>query len=49
MCFTFLNDQNILECLKSEFPQYVAKVANTLPDIDMDGCLITVKISQIGH
>ena len=32
--FTFLNSQSILDDLKSEFPQYVAKAADTSPDVD---------------
>ena len=32
--FTFLNSQSILDDLKSEFPQYIAKAADTSPDED---------------
>ena len=32
--FTFLNRQNILDNLKSEFPQYIAKAVDTSPDVD---------------
>ena len=35
MNFTFLNNQSILDSLKSEFPQYTAKEADTLPDVDI--------------
>ena len=34
MNFTFLNNQKILDSLKSEFPQYIAKAADTSPDVD---------------
>ena len=35
MNFTFLNNQTILDSLKSEFPQYIAKAADTSPDVDI--------------
>ena len=35
MNFTFLNNQSILDSLKSEFPQYTVKAADTSPDVDI--------------
>ena len=35
MNFTFLTNQTILDSLKSEFPQYIAKAADTSPDVDI--------------
>ena len=32
--FTFLNNQGVLDCLKSEFPQYIAKAADASPGED---------------
>ena len=48
--FTFLNNQSVLDSLKSEFPLYVAKPANTSIDVDTihDGWIM-VKTSQTGH
>ena len=31
----FLNDQTILNNLKSELPQYIAKAAETSPEVDV--------------
>ena len=38
--FTFLNSQSILDDLKSEFPKYIAKAADTSPDEDTHPSLV---------